>query len=61
MGFIRNVVTIGLGYLAVRTVQRMLANAQSQQQKVKAKANDAAARIPTLKMDPVTGVYRPEV
>ena len=60
MGFIRNIVAIGLGYLAVRTVQKMLANAQAQQEKVKAKVNDAQSRIPTLKMDPVTGIYRPE-
>ena len=61
MGLIRNVIVLGLGYLAMKTVQRLLANAQAQQEKVKTKVNDAAGRIPTLKLDPVTGVYRPEV
>jgi hypothetical protein len=60
MGFIRNIVALGLGYLAIKTVQRMLANAEAQQQKVKAKADNTTSRIPTLKLDPVTGVYKPE-
>ena len=61
MGLIRNVIVLGLGYLAMKTVQRLLANAQAQQEKVKTKMNDAAGRIPKLKLDPITGVYRPEV
>jgi len=60
MGFIRNLVAIGLGYVAIRTVQKVLAKAQAEQEKVKAKAPNTAGRIPTLKMDPATGVYRPE-
>ena len=61
MGLIRNVIVLGLGYLAMKTVQRLLANAQAQQEKVKTKMNDAAGRIPKLKLYPITGVYRPEV
>ena len=61
MGLIRNIVVMGLGFLVVKMAQRMLANAQAQQEKVKAKVNDAAGRIPTLKLDPITGIYRPEV
>ena len=61
MGLIRNIVVMGLGFLVVKMAQRMLANAQAQQEKVKAKVNDAAGRIPTLKPDPITGIYRPEV
>jgi hypothetical protein len=61
MGLIRNVVVLGLGYLAIKAVKHMLANVQAQQEKVKARANDAAGRIPKLKLDPVTGVYSPEV
>ncbi len=62
MGFIRNVVVIGLGFLVMKAAQRMLANAQAQQERVKATANKpATGRIPTLKLDPVTGIYRPEV
>ncbi len=61
MGFIRNVIAIGLGYIAIKTAQKMLANAALQQEKVKAKSPDQAARIPKLKLDPITGVYRPEV
>ena len=61
MGLIRNIVVMGLGFLVVKMAQRMLANAQAQQEKVKAKVNDAAGRIPKLKLDPITGIYRPEV
>ncbi|MEO9169386.1 MAG: hypothetical protein ABI230_13380 [Aestuariivirga sp.] len=62
MGIIRDVVAIGLGFLVMKAAQRMLASAQAQQERVKAKANKpAAGRIPTLKLDPVTGIYRPEV
>ena len=61
MGLIRNVVIIGLGFLVVKLAQRMLANAQAQQEKVKAKVNDLVLRnIPKLKLDPITGIYRPE-
>jgi hypothetical protein len=61
MGLIRNVVIIGLGFLVVKMAQRMLANAQAQQEKVKARVNDSVLRnIPKLKLDPITGVYRPE-
>jgi len=60
MGIIRNIFAAALGYIAIRTVQKMLANAEAQQEKVKAKAPNADGRIPTLKMDPTTGVYRPE-
>ena len=62
MGLIRNVVAIGLSVLVMKAAQRMIANVQAQQERVK--ANDkkpAAGRIPTLKLDPVTGIYRPEV
>ena len=61
MGLIRNVIVLGLGYLAMKTIQRLLANVHAQQEKVKAKVDNATGRIPKLKLDPVTGVYRPEV
>ena len=62
MGLIRNIVVIGLGFLIVKAAQRLLANAQAHQEKVKAKVNDSVLRnIPKLKLDPITGIYRPEV
>ncbi|MDE2384523.1 MAG: hypothetical protein KGO53_07885 [Alphaproteobacteria bacterium] len=60
MSFLRNVVMLGLGLLVVKTVQRAIENAEAQRVKVKAKADDVAAKMPKLKLDPVTGVYRPE-
>jgi len=62
MGFIRNLIAVGLGYIAIRTVQKILANAEAQHEnaKVKAKAPASQGNIPSLKLDPVTGVYRPE-
>ena len=60
MGLIRNFVALGLGFLAVKMAQRILANVHAQQEKVKAKVDNATGRIPKLKLDPVTGVYRPE-
>ena len=62
MGFFRNLLILGLGFLVARAAQRMLARAQAQQEKVRARPNDQAARsIPKLRMDPITGIYRPEV
>ena len=60
MGLIRNIVILGFGFLVVKMAQRMLANVHAQQEKVKAKVNETAGRIPKLKLDPVTGIYRPE-
>jgi hypothetical protein len=61
MGFIRTAVMMGLGYLALKTMQRAIANMEASRVKVKAKTDDMAAKMPKLKLDPVTGVYRPEV
>lgn len=60
MGFIRNIIAVGLGFLAIKAAQRMIANVQSQQEKVKARSDEATGRIPKLKLDPITGVYHPE-
>ena len=60
MGFIRTVILMGLGYLAMKTMKRAIQNLEAQKVKVKATAEQAQARMPKLKLDPVTGVYRPE-
>jgi hypothetical protein len=60
MGFIRNVLMLGIGYLAVKTLKRAIENTEAQRVKVKAKAEDVAAKMPRLKLDPITGVYTPE-
>ena len=62
MGFFRNLLALGLGFLIMKTAQRLLANVQNQQEKVRAKSHDQTVRnIRNLKRDPITGIYRPEV
>ena len=61
MGFLRNMLMLVIGYLAIRTLKRAIENVEAQKVKVKAKADQFAAQMPTLKLDPVTGVYKPEV
>ncbi len=60
MGLLRSLMVLVLGYVAVMTVKRIMEAAEAQKIKVKAKAEQATAKIPTLKLDPVTGYYRPE-
>ena len=51
---------LGIGYLAIKTLKRAIENTEAQRVKVKAKAEDVAAKMPRLKLDPITGVYTPE-
>jgi len=60
MGIIRNALLMFLGFLAVKTLKRAMENIEAQKVKIKAKAEEAQTRVPNLKFDPVTGVYRPE-
>ena len=60
MGFIRTVILMGLGYLVMKTMKRAIDSLEAQKVKVKATADQAQTRMPKLKLDPVTGVYRPE-
>ena len=60
MGFIRTFILMGLGYLAMKTMKRAIENLEAQKAKVKAKSDQAQVQMPKLKLDPVTGVYRPE-
>ncbi len=60
MGFIRNILMLSIGYLAIKTLKRAIENAEAQRVKVKAKAEEAVAKMPRLKLDPITGVYKPE-
>jgi len=60
MGFLRNLALLAVGYLAMKTLKRAIQNVEAQKVKVKAKADDMAANMPKLKLDPATGVYRPE-
>ena len=61
MGLLRNMIMLAVGYLAVKTLKRAIENMEAQKVKVKAKADNFAAQMPKLKLDPVTGVYTPEV
>ena len=61
MGLLRNLVMLAVGYLAVKTLKRAIENMEAQKVKVKAKADNFAAQMPKLKLDPITGVYKPEV
>jgi prefoldin subunit 5 len=60
MGFIRTVIVMGLGYLVMKTMKRAIENLEAQKVKVKSAAEQAQVQMPKLKLDPVTGVYRPE-
>ena len=60
MGLLRNLLVLAVGYLAVKTLKRAIENVEAQKVKVKAKADNFAAQMPKLKLDPITGVYTPE-
>ena len=61
MGLLRNMIMLAVGYLAVKTLKRAIENMEAQKVKVKAKADNFAQQMPKLKLDPITGVYKPEV
>lgn len=61
MGLLRNMMMLALGYLAIKTLKRAIENVEAQKVKVKAKADNFAQQMPKLKLDPITGVYKPEV
>ena len=61
LGLLRNMIMLAVGYLAVKTLKRAIENMEAQKVKVKAKADNFAAQMPKLKLDPITGVYTPEV
>ena len=61
MGLLRNLLVLAVGYLAVKTLKRAIENMEAQKVKVKAKADNFAQQMPKLKLDPITGVYKPEV
>ena len=61
MGLLRNMLLMAVGYLALKTLKRAIENVEAQKIKVKAKADNFAAQMPKLKLDPLTGVYKPEV
>ena len=61
MGLLRNLMMLAVGYLAVKTLKRAIENMEAQKVKVKAKADNFAQQMPKLKLDPITGVYTPEV
>ena len=61
MGLLRNMIMLAVGYLAVKTLKRAIENMEAQKVKVKAKADNFAAQMPKLKLDPITGIYTPEV
>ena len=60
MGLLRNLLMLAVGYLAVKTLKRAIESVEAQKVKVKAKADNFAAQMPKLKLDPITGVYTPE-
>ena len=61
MGLLRSMLMLAIGYLAFKTLKRSIENVEAQKVKVKAKADNFAAQMPKLKLDPMTGVYKPEV
>lgn len=61
MGFLRSIVMLVVGVVAIRTLKRAMANLEAQQAKAKVKQPQANQDMPRLKLDPITGVYVPEV
>ena len=61
MGLLRNMMMLAVSYLAIKTLKRVIENVEAQKVKVKAKADNFATQMPKLKLDPITGVYKPEV
>ncbi len=61
MGLFRNMMMLAVSYLAIKTLKRVIENVEAQKVKVKAKADNFATQMPKLKLDPITGVYKPEV
>ena len=61
MGLLRNMLMLAIGYLAIKTLKRAIENVEAQKVKVKAQADNFGAQMPKLKLDPITGVYKPEV
>ena len=60
MMILRSLMVLVMGFLVARMAKRFLENIEAQKAKVKAKAQDARESITRLKLDPVTGIYRPE-
>ena len=61
MGFFKTAALMIVGYIAMKTIKRAMRNIEAQL--VKAKVNEqkpTEAEIKSLKLDPVTGTYRPE-
>lgn len=56
---LRSLMMLVLGLLVAHMAKRFLQNIEAQKARVKAKA-DEALKGTRLKLDPVTGVYRPE-
>jgi len=56
---LRSLMMLVLGLLVAQMAKRFLQNIENQKARVKAKA-DEAIRGTRLKLDPITGVYKPE-
>ena len=59
MGFFRTAALMIVGWIAIKTMKRALENLEAQQVKVKVK-EPSIKDMPSLKLDPITGVYVPE-
>ena len=60
MGFFRTTALMIVGYIAMRTVKRMVANLEAQQVKARVREPQKGTAMKSLKLDPITGVYVPE-
>jgi membrane protein implicated in regulation of membrane protease activity len=56
---LRSLMMLVLGLIVAQMAKRFLQNVEAQKARVKAKA-DQALKGTRLKLDPVTGVYKPE-
>ena len=60
MGFFRTVALMIVGWIAIKTLKRAMANLEAQQVKAKVTPQKQTKDMPRLKLDPITGVYGPE-
>ena len=60
MGFFRTAALMIVGFIAIKSVKRAIANLEAQQVKAKVREPQNGPAMKRLKLDPITGVYVPE-
>ena len=61
MGFFRTAALMVVGFIAVKSMKRAIASLEAQQVKARVREPQNGEAMKRLKLDPITGVYVPEV